>query len=379
MHRPVKHDPYRSTALLAPQLPDLEPGDAGFAVLDDSKRLKIAAVVDRYPPWKNAGAEWMLHSILRRLVEWGHECDVSTAMPGGVDVPTSLDGVTVWPYDAAQDLVEACDVMVGHLLWTREAVGLAVDAGKPLMYLLHNDRQVRHWNLDARNVTVLVPNSEWVAKASIDDGWRGPMFVCRPPVFCADYALPDVGRDHRRFVTLVNAIPEKGRDVFNELAKRLGGSRFLAVEGAYGSPYRVPYYLDNVEVQPQTANMRDDVYARTAVQLVPSQYESWGRVAVEAMAAGVPVLAHPTPGLLEACGDAAQFVEHDNIDGYEQAVRRLLTDKRWWRRWSEAGKARAAELETVTDGDLLRFERWAQLCAEIEPAERVPTGPMSSW
>lgn len=361
MHRPVRHDPYRSTSLLVPQLPTFEPGKVPPEI-DPTRSIKVAAVVDRYPPWVNAGAEWMLHSILRRLVEWGHECSVSTALPEGAEVPSMVDGVAVWPYDAAEDLVEACDVVVGHLQWTREVVGLARDAGKPLMYLLHNDRQVAHWNLDARNVTVLVPNSEWVAESARVDGWTGPMFVCRPPVFCEDYALPDVRRADRDCVTLVNPIPEKGRDVFNELARRLGGARFLAVQGAYGSPYRVPHYLTNVEFLSQTPHMARDVYARTAVQLVPSQYESWGRVAIEAMAAGVPVIAHPTPGLLEACGDAAQFVEHDDIDGYEAAVRRLLTDKGWWSRWSRKGIERARLLEVVTDQDLGIFDKWLRLC-----------------
>jgi hypothetical protein len=361
MHRPTAHDPYRATALMAPQLDDRLP------YLQREGPLRVAAVVDRYPPWVNAGAEWMLHSILRRLVENGHECRVSTALPDGVEVPTSVNGVEVWPYDGATELAEWCDVLVGHLLWTREIVKLASDADKPLMYLLHNDRQVQHWNLSANNITVLVPNSEWVGRSSIDAGWLGPMFVCRPPVFCADYAMPS-RRPRGDVVTLVNPIPEKGRDLFNELARRMYRTKFLAVKGAYGSPYRLPHYLNNVEFIQPTPNMRDDVYAKDRrFMLVPSEYESWGRVAVEAMAAGVPVIAHPTPGLIEACGDAAQFIDREDVPMRGRPRSRgscdrrgLLARMRWRPCWRKRAGRPGGRSPIVT---CWSSSRWMRACA----------------
>lgn len=365
MHRPVRHDPYRASALLVPQFETAEPWP------EREGPLRIVSVVDRYPPWINAGAEWMLHSILRRMVEVGHDCRVSTAMPGDVVVPFNYDGVMVYPYDAAESLVEEADVLIGHLLWTREIVGMARDAGKPLMYLLHNDRQIHHWNLDSRNVTVLVPNSEWVARSALDGGWRGPTMICRPPVFCADYAPKRVTRPGREFVTMVNPIPEKGAIQFYELARHLYDLKFRAVTGAYGHQHRPPYYIDNAELIPATANMGADVYAKASVILVPSEYESWGRVAVEAMAAGVPVIAHPTPGLVEACGEGAHLIDREDGDAWQRTIRRLVTDADYWREWSHRGRARAAELEDLTDRDLLEFERWARMCAAIPVPEKV--------
>lgn len=329
----------------------------------------MCAVVDRYPPWINAGAEWMLHSILRRLVEHGHECRVSTALPDHVTVPAVVDGVYVYPRAADEDLVEWADVLIGHLLWTRDIVTIAARRERPLLYLMHNDQQIAHWNLTAPNVTVMVWNSEWVRDVCAPK-WVGPSFVCRPPVFVDDYALDGVVSP-QGFITLVNPIPEKGAFLFYALAQRRHRDKFLAVTGAYGHQHRPPHYINNVEMIPPTTNMRDDVYARSRVVLVPSSYESWGRVAVEAMAAGVPVVAHPTAGLVESCGDAAWFVDRDDVDGWMAALDALADPGTWWE-WSARGRSRAAALEAVTDGDLDEFEMWVRRCAAVSPSRTIP-------
>ncbi len=354
------HDPYRSGTLDVPQLEDpvdlIEPVDGP---------VRILAVVDRYPPWVNAGAEWMLHSIFRRLKDFGHDVMVATNLPTELRIPASSDGIPVYPMGMADQLATVADVMVGHLLWTREVVTIAKDHSLPLMYLLHNDRQISHWDLATYNVTVLVPNSEWVARRSVDDGWSGPMFVCRPPVFCDDYTV-DEKDAHREFVTLVNPIPEKGAILFYQLAQRLHRRKFLAVTGAYGHQHRPPPMVDNVTMIPPTADMRGDVYAKTKVLLMPSSYESWGRVAVEAMAAGIPVIAHPTDGLIEALGDAAIFEDRENVNAWQKHLSDL-DDPKVWRKRSAAGRLRAQELEAVTDRDLTMFDLWVRRCATLTP------------
>lgn len=354
--RQTTHDPYRTEPLDVPQL-DPESTD----LLD--RPVRILALVDRYPPWINAGAEWMLHSIFRRMIDKGHEVMVATDIPEHFDpqYPEDVDGVQVHPSAAAEDLADVADVIVGHLLWTKELVGLASRHRLPLMYLLHNESQIGHWNLEPRNVTVVVPNSEWVAAAALGF-WHGPSFVCRPPVFCADYAVPS--DEDREYITLVNLIPEKGVDTFYAMARLRYRQPFLAVTGAYGHQHRPMPDCPNVTLLPPTANMRDDVYAKSRVLLMPSWYESWGRVAVEAMAAGVPVIAHPTPGLVEALGTGAIFAEARDHRAYADALK-MLDTKREWKRRQKAGRARAAELEQLTDADLDTFEIWLRRCATL--------------
>jgi glycosyltransferase involved in cell wall biosynthesis len=56
------------------------------------------------------------------------------------------------------------------------------------------------------------------------------------------------------------------------------------------------------------------------VLMVPSVHESYGMAAVEALASGIPVIAHPTPGLREALGDAGTFVDRADVRVWVAAV-----------------------------------------------------------
>jgi len=347
--RRASHDPFSAgTHLVAPQLRKGQRPATG--------PLRVLAYVDRYPPFVNAGAEWMLHHLLRSSVRAGHQVDVATAVPSG---PHDVEGVRVWPVAALGELAKGADVAVGHLLWTRQVVELADHHRLPLLYLVHNDSQVRYWGLSPLNVTMLVHNSRWIAAAH--PLWRGPAATVRPPVLVEDY---DVDRAGAEYVTLVNPIPEKGAATFYALAKARRTHRFLAVEGAYGRQQRQP--VGNVEHQDQTGDMRHDVYRRTRVLLNPSSYESWGRVACEALCSGIPVLAHPTPGLREALGRGAQFIDRDDHDAYVRALDDL-DDPDTYEHWSARARARAAELDRQARRDL---HTWDQLLRVAAAAPR---------
>jgi glycosyltransferase involved in cell wall biosynthesis len=153
----------------------------------------------------------------------------------------------------------------------------------------------------------------------------------------------------------------KGAHLFWALARRMPKTRFLAVKGAYGK--QIVEELPNVEVQECVPGdqMRDMVYARTRILLVPSSYESWGRVAVEAMASGIPVVAHPTPGLLESLGDAGIFCDRDDPGCWEQQIRRL-SNHLAYKSASVKAAARSRELDPSPD-----LERWV---AAVESVAR---------
>lgn len=105
--------------------------------------------------------------------------------------------------------------------------------------------------------------------------------------------------------------------------------------------------LDNVITMPSTGDVRQ-IYAQTRVMLVPSlAYESWGRVASEAMLNGLPVLGHNVGGIPEAIGEGGIIIDppahclEDNrclltpeeTQPYIAALERLMTED-----WSERVK-----------------------------------------
>lgn len=355
--------PYQTRPLVVPQITGDSRAKGGHLV--------IGAYVDRYPPLQNAGAEWMLHTMLRWLVQQGHSVTVATS----TDDPFEFEGVDVIPAADRGKLADV-DVMIGHLLWTREVVQFCVDHNLPLVYLIHNTAQIDHWTLGQWNVTGLVWNSEWV-EATCGPQWKGPGVVCRPPVDCGDYSNDSmVPAFEREMVTLINPNPEKGGGLFFEVAKRNAARRFLTVGGAYGTQLRRPSNARNVEQIPPTPNMAIDVYSRTRVLFVPSLHESWGRVAIEAMASGIPVVAHPTPGLVEALGSTGIFRDRGDVKSWSDALV-MLDDVDRYHRWSIAAQRRADDLWAMSKlVDLPNFEQFLRLAADAREVRSMEAKAM---
>jgi hypothetical protein len=322
--------------------------------------VRILGMFHGYPPAHNAGAEWMAHTMLRHLAGRGHHVEVMLSRPGD---DCYIDGVTVrgrWNPPHARRF----DVLVTHLDTTVMATKTGLSIRVPVVHLLHNT--FLPWKRHAldRGVALLVANSDWMAadyQAWFAGRHHPPLITVRPPVIAADYACAPGDR-----VTLVNLFGEKGGWLFWRLAGRLPDVPFLGVKGAYGQQVIPPAIPRNADLIDTTPRMRDEVYARTRVLLMPSEYESWGRVGVEAMASGIPVIAHPTPGLLESLGDAGIFVDRGDIDGWATQIRRLHDPDEWAAASSKA-LARSADLDPTAD-----LDRWAH-AVEAVAARRHPS------
>ncbi len=81
--------------------------------------------------------------------------------------------------------------------------------------------------------------------------------------------------------------------------------------------------------------------AESSVVCLPSLAETFGLVAAEAMAAGVPVVCSDIPALREVGGGAAVHVARDDIGGMAEAIADLLEDPDRWAAASAAGWRRA--------------------------------------
>lgn len=339
--------------------------------------MKILAHVHLYPPAHNAGAEWMLHTLLREMVRRGHEARVlirTTRTPRYV-----LDGVMCARSMRGEDerRYRGADVVITHLDMTGAAMKLARSSRKPLVHIVHNDRQLAFHRVGVESAQLVVWNSRWIRdKVS----WDGESVVIVPPVVAEDYRVGEgvqegesegggvlararqlVGTQSQSqsqsqlhsHLSLINLNASKGAELFYELARRLPQYRFLGVKGSYGK--QIIPDADAMPVNVQVVENTPDVklvYALTKVLLMPSDYESWGRVGIEAAASGIPTIAHPTPGLKESLGDSGLFVDRDDVNGWVRMVEGLMTNPGFYQHHSKLALKRSDELDPAASFDV---------------------------
>ena len=158
-------------------------------------------------------------------------------------------------------------------------------------------------------------------------------------------------------ITLVNANQNKGVQQFLDLARKLPSRKFLGVIPYYGE-LRIPPSPGNVEWIPFTDDIRD-VLKRTRILLVPSYYESFGRIAVEAMLNRIPVLystpvkmsIHPggsTEGLDEWIRPVGISCNRDVIDEWVSAIESLDNEEVYVER-AEASKQHIEDMNIFSE------------------------------
>jgi glycosyltransferase involved in cell wall biosynthesis len=164
-----------------------------------------------------------------------------------------------------------------------------------------------------------------------------------------------VNIDHYRVdrgeeITLININRNKGAELFYEVAQMMPEYKFLAVQGGYGE--QIYNRLQNVTIWGNQPDVRN-VYKRTKILLMPSQYESWGRTATEAMASGIPCIVSDLPALRENCGDAGIYCSPDRPHQWVQAIQNVMNN---YELCSKAAFDRADELRP--HDKLINFEQW---------------------
>lgn len=98
--------------------------------------------------------------------------------------------------------------------------------------------------------------------------------------------------------------------------------------------------------------VRSDLLAGAVAFAYPSVYEGFGLPPLEAMAAGVPVVATDTGALPEVLGDAAILVPAGDVEALAAALRQVADDSAARNSMVDRGRQHAASFswETATDG-----------------------------
>lgn len=250
--------------------------------------VKIYWAIHGYPPKQNAGAEWMAKEINDYLTAKGN--NVLYVHSPGADIREEITHFEP-------------DIIITHLDLSAQATCLAEDLKIHCINIVHHTFDIPHLRNGLNAYTHVVYNAQWVADTCKYDI---PSTILHPPV--NPYRFKDTSVDPNGHITLVNCNRDKGALIFQEIARSMPHNKFLAVKGNHGP--QIPLRAANLKQVEATDDIRE-ILAQTSLLLVPSVYESYGRIALEAMACGIPVIATATPGLKEALvGTDATFIHN---------------------------------------------------------------------
>ena len=307
--------------------------------------MNLLYILHMYPPHHNAGSEWMVHNINQYMVSKGHKVRV-LLRKGAIKHAYHFQGVDVdLINDYPQHHIQWANVVFTHLDMHPIAFFWAKHFGRPCVHFVHNT--FPYPILDANQQVKLVYNSEAIVPLC---NYKHDYTVLNPPVYPETFE--GLGKASNEYITLINLNELKGGKVLQELAKRMPDRKFLGVIGGYDE--QITDMPDNVTIHPHTDNIRE-VYAKTRLLIMPSRYESWGRTATEAMAAGIPVIANKTFGLEANLSYAGVWADRDNVDEWVKAIKKLDKEKEY-NRVSELGIKRAKELDP--EPQLQKYEQW---------------------
>jgi glycosyltransferase involved in cell wall biosynthesis len=163
---------------------------------------------------------------------------------------------------------------------------------------------------------------------------------------------PNVPRDgYLLFVGTLIARKNLGTllDAYEELLRRIPDAPRLVLAGGT-TPDATPWLLrlSAAPLKGRAAHLgyvaddqREPLYAGARALLMPSLDEGFGVPALEAMSAGVPVIASNRGSLPEVVGEGGTLLEPDDVGGFAGAMERIVRDEAWARAQGEAGLTRA--------------------------------------
>ena len=336
---------------LAPFREPLVPEDF-WRVCKQSDSPTIVWIVRHYLPDFKAGAEAMAHDINKYLVEhlgW----TITVIVP--YSSVQAYEGVKILQFYQKSEIevaISKAHCILSQYQVIETAAITAHRSKKPLVLFAHDD-SLGLWIVKAKSIhnnVNIVNNSEWIATINQQYGLNS--IILNPPVDWRRY----VTYTERRYITLVNMNGNKGAEQFFKIAAALPEYEFLGIAGSYAQQYTSPL-SSNVTLWKSQSDMRT-VYNVTGILCVLSKSESWGRVAIEACASGIPVIASPTPGLKEALGVSGIFADRDDIDSWVRIIHRLKSDPLYYKKYSELTLKRAYELDPKPQLD--KFKVWIE-------------------
>jgi glycosyltransferase involved in cell wall biosynthesis len=166
-------------------------------------------------------------------------------------------------------------------------------------------------------------------------------------VDCRHFAPGTIQRSGRRPFRLLfvgNPSRWKGADVLPRLARKLGSGFEIGCLGGLRRGFDTTGLPPNMRPLPRTEPKdMPTLYRSFDAALLPTRYEAFGYVALEAMACGLPVLGFASTGTAEVAvhGETALLAPMDDMDRLVEYARVLARTPDLCQRLGSAGRKRA--------------------------------------
>lgn len=286
------------------------------------------------------GLEMMAQELARQWQEQGHALRIMTATPlNGSDELADLD-VTRCPSSRNwMRKMHWADVFFQNGVSLR-SLGYAIVSGCPIVFRHPDVLRPNEGKLGIRNelkrwATMLgrnVASCDAVAKPIRGQTTTVPNTV--RPIFQNQFESEDSRTSRSGLLFVGRLVSIKGADVAIQTLRHLrerGIEQSLTICG--DGPERQSleqqvkeYGLDDV-VHFEGWTTPDELveyYSAAEITLIPSRYEPFGIVALEAIACECPVVASSVNGLPEAIGNCGLLVEPDDSEAFADAIERTL-------------------------------------------------------
>jgi glycosyltransferase involved in cell wall biosynthesis len=225
----------------------------------------------------------------------------------------------------AIELASDFDVVHSHI----GATGFAIAArggSTPVLHTLHNQASddlcwllSRHPELDVIAISEAQASVLRSAGARVDA-------VVHNGLRIGDVPFASVAGDDLVFLGRIE--PAKGPDVAIEVARRTGRKLHLAgpvIDGEYFDEYITPSLDDDITYDGVLVGKeKSDLLSKAYCVVMPSTWkEPFGMVAIEAMTAGIPVVAIASGALAEIISDGVSGFVGDDVDELVRGVERV--------------------------------------------------------
>lgn len=325
----------------------------------------VFAAPNLEPPRGGGEMTWQL--LMSAAADRGHRVSVITDGPASAFA--HVHAVRRWPNGpaAAQDpLLAEADVVCTQQDWTPAIVTAAKAANRPTAIFVQSYETVcrRPWMLSHCGRTggrCSCPPQDTAAGIR---ALRQADMVLATSNYMASVVRVATGRDAEVFHQLVDLDAltplfeapvkavvmnqpdeHKGGAVFEALAQRLTRDLFITVGYAERQRTRRPnlYHLGPIPGRL--------VFSLAEIFLIPSVWpEPFGRVALEALALGVPVVATRRGALEEVLGDAALYVDQPgDLDAWATCIHKLKSDPAFHAAQVDAGRKRSKRFEASAE------------------------------